>query len=211
MNKQLVTVAVLVVLAGVVVGGKILLAPKKMEATAPVDLSQARTKGDPHARVKIIEYVDFQCPACAYGLKFLKTFFEQHPSDLYLVVRYFPLTNMHHHALISALYSECAARQGKFWALDDLMIPQQSQWAQLINPDPVFQSMASQVGMDIQQLNACLDSDDAKKVIDDEKSVGQSLGISSTPTYFVNGKMVVGVKSLQDELKNYFPDMAVTT
>ena len=50
---------------------------------------------------------------------------------------------MHHHAMISALYSECAARQGKFWALDDLMIPQQSQWAQLFSPEPVFQAMAS--------------------------------------------------------------------
>ena len=114
---------------------------------------------------------------------------------------------MHHHAMISALYSECAGRQGKFWALDNLMIPQQAQWAQLISPDPVFQSMAVQVGMNIQQLNVCLTSDDARKVINDEKSVGQSLGISSTPTYFVNGKMVVGVKSLTDELKNYFADV----
>lgn len=114
---------------------------------------------------------------------------------------------MHHHAMISAIYSECAARQGKFWELDDVMIPQQQQWAQLINPEPVFQSMAAQVGMDMNQLNTCVASDDARKVINDEKSIGQSLGINSTPTYFVNGKMVVGVKSLQDELKNYFPNM----
>jgi protein-disulfide isomerase len=112
---------------------------------------------------------------------------------------------MHHHAMISALYSECAARQGKFWEMDDLMIPQQSQWAQLISPDPVFQAMAVQAGMNINQLNSCLASDDARKVINDEKSLGQSLGIASTPTYFINNKMVVGVKSLQDELKAYFP------
>jgi protein-disulfide isomerase len=85
------------------------------------------------------------------------------------------------------------------------MIPQQSQWAPLISPDPVFQSMAQQVGMDINQLNTCLASDDARKVINDEKSLGQSLGITSTPTYFINSKMIVGTKSLQDELKNYFP------
>ena len=85
------------------------------------------------------------------------------------------------------------------------MIPQQTQWAALISPEPVFQAMAGQAGMDINQLNACLVSDDARKVINDEKSFGQSLGIVSTPTYFVNGKMVVGTKSLQDELKTYFP------
>jgi protein-disulfide isomerase len=55
-------------------------------------------------------------------------------------------------------------------------------------------------------LNSCLASDDARKVINDEKALGQSLGIASTPTYFINNKMVVGVKSLQDELKKYIPN-----
>ena len=202
MNKLLVTLGIILLLAGAIVGAKVFLAPKN----APINVQMARSKGNPQARVKIVEFVDFQCPACAFGLKFLKTFFEQHPNDLYIQVRYFPLTNMHHHAMVSALYSECAARQGKFWALDDLMIPQQAQWAQLISPDPVFQSMGAQAGINIDQLNTCIASDDARKVINDEKSLGQSLGIVSTPTYFVNNKMVVGVKSLQDELKKYFPN-----
>jgi protein-disulfide isomerase len=201
MNKWQSTLVIVLVLVGLVAGAKVFLAPKN----AGIDLQMARAKGNPEARVKIVEFIDFQCPACAYGIKYLKTFFAQHPKDIYLQVRYFPLTNMHHHAMISALYSECAARQGKFWEMDDLMIPQQSQWAQLISPDPVFQAMAVQAGMNINQLNSCLASDDARKVINDEKSLGQSLGIASTPTYFINNKMVVGVKSLQDELKAYFP------
>ena len=192
---------IVLVLVGLIVGGKVFLAHPKAE----INLQEARAKGNPQARVKIVEYIDFQCPACAYGVKFLKTFFDKHPNDVYIQVRYFPLTNMHHHAMISALYSECAARQGKFWALDDLMIPQQQQWAQLISPEPVFKAMATQVGMDIGQLNNCLVSDDARKVINNEKSVGQTLGIVSTPTYFINNKMVVGVKSLDDALKAYFP------
>jgi protein-disulfide isomerase len=202
MNKWQSTLVIVLVLVGLVAGAKIYLAPKK----AQINIQTARAKGNPQARVKIVEFIDFQCPACAYGMKFLKTFIGQHPDDIYVQVRYFPLTNMHHHAMISALYSECAARQGKFWELEDLMIPQQGQWAQLISPEPVFQAMAAQVGMDINQLNSCLASDDARKVINDEKALGQSLGIASTPTYFINNKMVVGVKSLQDELKTYFPN-----
>jgi len=202
MNKIQSTLVILLVLIGLIIGAKMIMAPKH----APINIQMARAKGNPAARVKIVEFIDFQCPACAYGIGYLKTFFEQHPNDLYIQVKYFPLTNMHHHAMISAMYSECAARQGKFWALDDLMIPQQSQWEQLISPEPVFQAMASQVGMDIGQLNACLASDDPRKVINDEKSLGQSLGISSTPTYFINNKMVVGTKSLQEELKTYFPN-----
>ena len=201
MNKWQSTLVIVLVLAGLIGGVKFLGTSKKVL----VDLQTARAKGNPGARVKIVEFIDFQCPACAYGVKFLKTFFDQHPNDLYLQVRYFPLTNMHHHAMVSALYSECAARQGKFWALDDLMIAQQSQWAQLVSPEPVFQAMATQVGMNIDQLNTCLASDEARKVINDEKSLGQSLGIASTPTYLINNKMVVGTKSLEDELKTYFP------
>ena len=202
MNKLQSTLVILLVLAGGIVAAKIFLVPKKVE----INVQDARSKGNPQAKIRIVEYVDFQCPACAYGIKYLKTFFDKHPNDVYLHVHYFPLTNMHRHAMISALYSECAARQGKFWALDDLMIPQQQQWEQLINPQPVFQAMATQVGMNIDQLNTCLVSDDARKVINDEKSLGQALGIKSTPTYFINNKMVVGTKSLQDELKTYFPD-----
>jgi len=201
MNKLQSTLVIVLILVGLITGAKFFLAPKKAE----IDLRLVRTEGNPQAKVKIIEYVDFQCPACAFGIKLLKTFFEAHPNDIYVQVHYFPLTNMHRHAMISALYSECAARQGKFWALDDLMIPQQSQWAQLINPEPVFQSMATQAGVNIEQLNTCLVSDDARKTINDEKSLGQTFGVVSTPTYFINGKMVVGAKSLQDELKTYFP------
>ena len=201
MNKLQATLVIVLVLVGLITGVKILVAPKG----AVINLQEARAKGNPQARVKIVEFIDFQCPACSYGVKYLQTFFNRHPNDIYLQVRYFPLINMHHHAMISALYSECAARQGKFWALDELMMPQQSQWAPLISPVPIFQAMATEVGMDIKQLNTCLASDDARRVISDEKSLGQSLGVVSTPTYFINNKMVVGFKSLEDELKTDFP------
>ena len=201
MNKKQLTFLIIFILAAVVVGGRVFLISKHVK----INLQEARAKGNSQSRIKIVEFIDFQCPACAYGVKYLKTAFEEHPNDIYLQVKYFPLTNMHHHAMISALFSECAARQGKFWALDDLMIPQQQQWAQLINPQPVFQAMASQVGMNLDQLKVCLEADETRKVINDEKSLGQSLGIASTPTYFINGKMVVGTKLLEDQIKNFFP------
>jgi len=201
MKKQQATLLIVLLLVGTIGGAKFFLGTQP----AAFDPQKARARGNPQARVKIVEFIDFQCPACANGVKILGTYFDQHPKDVYLQVKYFPLTNMHRHAMVSALYSECAARQGKFWALDDLMIPQQTQWAQLISAEPVFKNMAQEAGMDIQKLNACLSSEDARRVINDEKSLGQSLGISSTPTYFINNKMVVGTQSLEEELKTYFP------
>lgn len=202
MNKQQLTFLIVLVLVGLVGGAKFFLGARHQG----FDPQQARAKGNPQARVKIVEFIDFQCPACAYGVKMLGTYFDKHPNDIHLQIKYFPLTNMHRHAMVSALYSECAARQGKFWALNDLMMPQQSQWAQLISAEPVFQSMALQAGMNIQKLNTCLASDDVRRAINDEKSLGQSLGISSTPTYFINSKMIVGTKSMEEELKADFPE-----
>ncbi len=201
MNKKRLTLLIVLVTIGLIGGAKFFLRAKSSEFEA----REARAEGDPHARIKIVEFIDFQCPACADGMKILKKYFDLHPNDIYLQVKYFPLTNMHRHAMTSALFSECAARQGKFWALNGLMMPQQSQWAQLLSAYPVFENMAQEAGIDTQKLDACLASDDARRVINDEKSLGQSLGISSTPTYFINDKMVVGTKSLKEELKTYFP------
>src|SRR5271170_6164341 len=99
MNKLQLTLVIALVLAGAVIGAKVLWAPKKVE----INLETARTKGNPQARVKIVEFIDFQCPACAYGVKYLKALFEKYPNDLYVRVRYFPLTQMHRFAMQSAL------------------------------------------------------------------------------------------------------------
>ncbi len=170
-----------------------------------IDAVAARSTGNLQARVKIVEFIDFECPACANGAKMLKEYMERYPNDLHVQMKYFPLTNMHAHAIQSALYSECAARQGKFWALHEQMMPAQQQWSTLVSADPIFQTMAKGVGLNMGQLNACLASEDAKKTINDERSLGQSLGVKSTPTYFINNKMVVGTKLLTEELNQLFP------
>jgi protein-disulfide isomerase len=201
MNKKQVTLLIVLVLVGFIGGAKFFLRAKP----AAFDPAMARAKGNLKARVKIVEFIDFQCPACTNGIKILGTYFDQHPNDIYLQIKYFPLANMHRHAIVSALYSECAARQGKFWALNDLMMPQQSQWATLISAEGVFHNMAMQAGIDMAKLDTCLASPQARRVINDEKALGQSLGVSSTPAYFINNKMVVGTKLLEEELKKYFP------
>lgn len=201
MNKKQVTLLIVVVSVLLIGGVKFFIG---LRAPA-IDPQEARCKGNPQGRVKIVEFIDFQCPACAEGVKILNHYLRQHPHDMYIQMRYFPLANIHRHAVISALYSECAARQGKFWALNDLMMSQQKQWAQLISAEPAFQLMALQAGINMAGLNACLALDDVREALYKEKSLGQSLGLTSTPTYFINNKMIVGTKSLQEALKADFP------
>ena len=170
-----------------------------------IDSVQSRSKGPVTAKVQIVEFIDFECPACAYGVGLLHKYLAKYPNDIHVQVKYFPLIRNHRHAMQSALYNECAARQGKFWEFNDLMMTSQAQWSPLISADNMFQDMAKQAGLNLSVLNACIASDDAKEAIDDERMLGQSLSIQSTPTYFVNDKMVVGGKSLTEELNTYFP------
>jgi len=164
---------------------------------------RARFKGSPDAKAKIVEYIDFQCPACARGSKYLMEYIKSHPDRVSLQMKYYPL-NMHTHAFISARYAECAARQDKFWVFHDFLILNQREWKKLVDAQPMFDKMAEMSKMNIDQLKNCLNSDQVKQTILNDKQEGTTLGIKSTPTYFVNGKMVVGLKSLKQEFADLF-------
>jgi len=163
----------------------------------------ARSKGNPKADLKITEYIDFQCPACARGAKTLHEVTEKYPAKIYLEIKYFPLDHSHQHAMVSALYAECTARQDKFWLFVDILLEKQGLWAQLTNAEPMFREIAQAVQVDLDQLNSCLVDKGVEEAIFKERDFGKSLGIKSTPTYFINGKMVVGTKSLQEELDKH--------
>jgi len=158
-----------------------------------------RAKGNPRAPVKIKEYIDFQCPACAEGAKFLTAYMQANPQKIYLELKFFPLTN-HKHGLTSSRYVYCAGQQKKFWPFHDLLIERQRQWSGLGDVHPFFQGIAQEVGLDKQKLEECLLDDATEKEILEDKAEGQGLGVQRTPTYFVNGNMVVGYKSLIDEI-----------
>lgn len=163
----------------------------------------ARSRGNPKADLKITEYIDFQCPACARGAKTLKEIIEKYPARVYLELKYFPLEQMHQHAMVSALYTECAARQNKFWVFADRLLGQQDLWNKLTNAEPMFRQIAESAQLDTEELNSCLADKGVEDAVLKEREFGKALGIKSTPTYFVNGKMVVGTKSLQEELDKH--------
>ena len=162
-----------------------------------------RSKGNPKAAVHIIEYIDFQCPSCVKGALMLKGYLQKYPSQIYLEVRYYPITKIHQYALKSALYAECAARQNKFWPFQDLLAQGQSQWSRLLNVDSTFRAMAKEANLDMAKLESCISDEKVKEVIFKEKTEAKAFGVDSTPTYFVNGKMVVGIIELQKELNTF--------
>jgi protein-disulfide isomerase len=157
--------------------------------------ARARVAGNPKASLRIVEFVDLQCPACAVGAADLKKYLAAFPE-----VKFFPLGG-HMHSLIATKYTECAARQGKFWPYFDLVFERQARWRDLFDAHPVFDEIAKEVGLNDGQLRACLDSDEVREKILSEKDEGASRGVKSTPTYFINDKMVVGPKLMREEVE----------
>lgn len=164
--------------------------------------SMAKIKGDNDAPIKVTEFIDFQCPACAFGAKYLKEEMQRHPGLIRLQLKHFPLS-MHQHGFLSAQYAECSAEQGKFWQMHDLLLARQNNWKRLDDPRPAFDQMMSEAGINARELKACIGSGRADRIIQRNRAEGGNRQIRSTPTYFVNGKMMVGQKSLALEINRY--------
>ena len=196
-SKILLTLLVIALSAGVICVLKTTLYSPFIEKK---NVAPARLKGNPNAPIKIIEYMDFQCPACATGSLFLSEVIKKHPDKISMEVKYYPIGSIHRHAYTSAGYAQCAASQGKFWGFHDLLLQRQAQWKDLPNAQSFFDGIAKEAQVDLTKLQACPQDDKIDQVITAEKEQGNRRGVKSTPTYFVNGVMIVGPKALKDEL-----------
>ncbi len=197
-SKQFYTFVIIFVIVGFVIAVK---TTKRPEATtvAEIDPKVARFKGEANAPIKITEFIDFQCPACANGAKYLKKLMEERPGMISLTMKYFPLRG-HKYGLPSARYAQCAAKQNKFWGFHDRVLASQNDWKKLNDAIPAFEHLAKEINLNSKQLKACLADNALNESITQDKMEGTALGVKSTPTYFVNGKMVVGTKSLSLEI-----------
>lgn len=166
----------------------------------------SRARGNPGAPLWIVEYVDFQCGICGRASGVLREYLEKHPSKIYLQVRFRPLVLTHEFALKSAVYAECAASQGKFWPFYEILFARQAAWASSSSPDDLFHSYVKEIGLNVERLDMCVQDEAVKKRIIAEKDEAMDLGVTSTPTFFINGRMVIGLDALKEDLAALFPE-----
>ena len=152
-------------------------------------------RGNIGAKVILIEYSDFQCPACAAYYPILKSLEEKFGSQIGFVYRHLPLSQIHANAELAAMASEAAGRQGKFWEMHDLLFENQTTWAKDPGAKEVFIGYALELQLDEGQFANDLDSDDLKNKISSSYSEGISIGIGGTPTFFLNGKEMSSPRS----------------
>ena len=148
------------------------------------------TQGDPQAPVKIVEFADFQCPACATAYPIVKNVLSQNQNKVYFVFRHYPLSS-HKNAKVAARAAEAAANQDKFWQMYDLLFENQKDWAEASDAKDKFEEYAEKIGLDLQKYNEDLASVD--KAIEQDYADGNKVGVNSTPTFFINGQKYSGV------------------
>jgi len=185
-------------LANVVVGGGngFTQAPN-LETTTEIDYAAARERlkfvdgpsiGDINAPITIVEFADFQCPFCQEVFPVLKQVLADYSQEVRFIYLDFPLDSLHPLAFQAALAARCAAEQGAFWQYHDSLFANQD-----ILDEKIFSVLAQTNNLDINQFNTCLDSDKYTAAIIEQFSLGRELGVTGTPTFFVNGHKLPGV------------------
>jgi protein-disulfide isomerase len=146
--------------------------------------------GDPNAPVTLEEFGDFQCPPCGMLHPILKTMEREFGPRLRIVFREYPLVPAHVHALAAARSAEAAGLQGKFWEMHDLLYESQNTWKDVFDVRPIFEGYATRIGLNLDQFNRDLNSEIVERRIFLDGKRAHALGISGTPTVYLNGREV---------------------
>ena len=147
--------------------------------------------GPPSAPVTIVEFADFECPACKDSLPVMQQLRDLYKDQIRLVYRDFPLT-AHPQARPAAEAAHCAHEQGQFWAYHDALF---AQAPDLKTAD--YPALAERLNMNRAEFTACLAGPRPKAAVARDLSEAQSLGLSGTPTFFINGRYLAGFQSLE--------------
>ncbi|HEX9867723.1 MAG TPA: thioredoxin domain-containing protein [Candidatus Tectomicrobia bacterium] len=167
---------------------KINLTPPIVEVSA----EGAPFKGPPSAPITIVEFSDFQCAYCKQVLAVLNQVLERYPDQVKLAFRDFPILNIHPQAQKAAEAAHCASEQGKFWEYHDLLFEKQD-----AIPTTNFAEHAKALGLEPTSFQTCLDSQKYKEKVERNYADGVKAGVSGTPAFFINGRLVSGAQPLE--------------
>ncbi len=156
-------------------------------ALTPID----HITGASTSPVTLIEYSDFQCPACGNYYPFIERLMNEASTTVKLVYRHYPLPQ-HPNAPLAARASEAASNQGKFWDMYHALFENQTTWSDLsdIEARKTFAGYAAKMGLDMNLYVADLDSASTTARVRADADGAIAAGVNSTPTFFVNGKAI---------------------
>jgi len=196
-----------VAIIGLVVWG-LIAAEKKANREAqniilPTEISTTtdHIRGSSIAPVTLVEYGDFQCPACkTYHPIVEQVLKAKGPDAVRFVFRHYPLPQ-HGNAMPAAKAAEAAGVQGKFWEMYNMLYEKQSEWSGSSDAKSIFVGYAKEMGLDESKFLADYDSKELKEKITNQSKGGAKAGVNSTPTFLVNGKEIANPQSYDEFTK----------
>jgi protein-disulfide isomerase len=162
---------------------------EELYARAPSGATPAHYKGGQNASVVIEEFADFECPACARTHPTVNELQAAYGNQIKIIFRNFPLP-MHSKAFDAALAAEAAGLQGKFWEMQHLLFTNQNFWVTEPDHKKIFEDYAKRLGLDIEKFRNDMAGSQTKSRVQEDIKRGMALRVNSTPTFFLNGKLI---------------------
>ncbi|HVZ11390.1 MAG TPA: thioredoxin domain-containing protein [Candidatus Paceibacterota bacterium] len=160
----------------------------KLSLSEPI-LNTDHTTGDQSSKAVLVEYGDYQCPACGAYYPLLKQLIAEYGDRLLFVFRNYPLPQ-HGNAIPAAYAAEAAAKQGKFWEMHDMLYEHQNDWADSSSAEDMFVAYAQSLKLDANQFKKDVDASDVSDKVSHDLQTGTASGISATPTFFLNSSQI---------------------
>lgn len=154
--------------------------------------------GPEAAPVVLEEFGDFQCPPCGRMHPVIQQIEKDYGDRLRFVFRHYPLQQIHKNAFSAARAAEAAGMQGKFWEMHDVIFDNQTQWAESAEPRPTFVEYARRIGLNVEKFQADVAHQDTADRIGADYQRGASMGVTGTPSFFVNGRELPAVEALSE-------------
>lgn len=197
--KQVI-IAIIVVAA--IIGGAVVLGKDKAIEGNPSN----HVYGKADATVRLIEYGDFECPACKAFFPIVEQVKEKYKDKIAFQFANFPLAQIHQNAVAAHRAAEAASNQGKFWEMYEILYTRQEDWNGPSQADPVgattaqaitkFEGYASELGLNLDQFRADVNNSNTVGTINADTAAAKAAGGTGTPTFVLNGKRIDDTSSI---------------
>ncbi len=171
--------------------------PTSGNTLSPIS-TEGWSKGNSLAKAVLVEFVDFQCGACAAASSRVATIARKHGARLKIVFKHNPMQRAHGNAMIAAQAAEAAGRQYKFWEMHDLLLQRQSEWAKVPDAQTFFLRYAAELQLNLALFRRDLWNPEVREKINRDILEGQLAQVRSVPAFFLNGKPI---PNTQDEVE----------
>lgn len=157
-----------------------------------LDVSKLPMKGNPNAKVTIVEFSDYECPYCSRAESSIKAVLEAYPNDVRVAFVNMPLP-FHRNARPAAMAALAAGKQGKYWEMHDKLFSNQRGLT-----EDFFIASATELGLDIEKFKADLKDPDLNGIIQKGMNDAQKAGLGGTPSFLINGVQFVGAQPVEN-------------